>query len=714
MLRTLITTLLLVAAVGAVGTGVLREVFENTIVVEPFAVPEELIADGYTPVVVANRIRDEMRETLDTPAFEAWLPDDAEGVDAPVPVVGISIRTLATYVRETLLEIPRRRVSGDVTFVPAPTTDTSAALGSEDSHACRPSNTGRHLHLVIRYAEGGEALKSTLLCPVSQIERLLAEGGRLAGYMTAPLLFAREVFEEERQREPPEFTETKRATAAALHLTEGMAQALVYDLEARVRLAEGDEEGAIERFQSAAAIASEVEDGTLDRAEMHFQWSFAEERRGDVGAAVAQLRRARTIAAETEDPERVEFLLDAASRFTVLGAHDEAKAAVLQAKDVRGRSGAEQLAIGSWLRHFGDYEDALLEYESALAAGGLGDELNHGLSAWAATMRLLDRGETAARDLKAHRFPAGVEIEDGSLSHMYAGAALASGLDEWEAARLEFNRMANGPAGSLAKALTARALLGLGQYVEAAYEAANAADLLDDNVRVLAIWTDVLIATGRFSEAMEKIERASLLDSLDDDLIFTRFFLYLMLDDMQSAKNIARESEEKLTELKREKCHGCFVKAKMLFFLGEKQSALRLFESSWRESPVARYPLLWMASVGEPGPTLLVDRVPNSARLEWPGPIMNIYNGEWTPTQLLNFVDQEANPVTRRERACDAYFFIGQFHRQRGARNAAIAAFEAAVDTGASTRDQYRGALLELRRLRAGGDVQAQPSGADP
>jgi hypothetical protein len=75
----------------------------------------------------------------------------------------------------------------------------------------------------------------------------------------------------------------------------------------------------------------------------------------------------------------------------------------------------------------------------------------------------------------------------------------------------------------------------------------------------------------------------------------------------------------------------------------------------------------------------------------WPVPVARLMLGELTPEGLLK-------AAASKDESCEAHFYIGQHHLQRGDRALAIAALTSAVETCPPTFLEYIGAKVELAR----------------
>jgi tetratricopeptide (TPR) repeat protein len=90
----------------------------RTIVVLPIAVPKELQERGYTPEVAATRLRDAVNGVVIAANTRMKSPELAlneDFRDFVVPMVGVSIETVASYIRAFLRLDRRRNITGEFT-----------------------------------------------------------------------------------------------------------------------------------------------------------------------------------------------------------------------------------------------------------------------------------------------------------------------------------------------------------------------------------------------------------------------------------------------------------------------------------------------------------------------------------------------------------------------------------------------------------------------
>jgi lipoprotein NlpI len=126
---------------------------------------------------------------------------------------------------------------------------------------------------------------------------------------------------------------------------------------------------------------------------------------------------------------------------------------------------------------------------------------------------------------------------------------------------------------------------------------------------------------------------------------------------------------------------------------------LSLYLSVWRTGNRDHAAALLTAPSGPPaaadGPAPARAPAPRSL---WMERIHAFYRGRITAEDLLRAA-RESPAAERRERRCEAHFYIGMERLLSGDRDAARRSFEACIDTGVTTYFEYRRAERELERL---------------
>lgn len=109
-------TIVFVALIGAI---FLHAIFDDVITIQPISVPKDLAERGFTPEVMASRLRDGANEIIievNSNYSHRDFMELSDLLDLTVPKAGISIHTLAVQVRSLLGLRPRASISGEVSF----------------------------------------------------------------------------------------------------------------------------------------------------------------------------------------------------------------------------------------------------------------------------------------------------------------------------------------------------------------------------------------------------------------------------------------------------------------------------------------------------------------------------------------------------------------------------------------------------------------------
>ena len=114
------------------------------------------------------------------------------------------------------------------------------------------------------------------------------------------------------------------------------------------------------------------------------------------------------------------------------------------------------------------------------------------------------------------------------------------------------------------------------------------------------------------------------------------------------------------------------------------------------------YSAIWLylaqARMGQNGLSQLANNASNLKLMNWPGPVIDVYLGKAKPDNLIS-LGKASNPKFAVDRECEANFYLGERALISGKRDEALAAFRAAVATGAKTNFEFGGATVELSRL---------------
>lgn len=86
-------------------------------------------------------------------------------------------------------------------------------------------------------------------------------------------------------------------------------------------------------------------------------------------------------------------------------------------------------------------------------------------------------------------------------------------------------------------------------------------------------------------------------------------------------------------------------------------------------------------------------------RLQWPGPLLDLYLGAASAEKVRAAVAAAADPKTRREQTCEADFYVGAYELLRGARSEAKKLLQAAADGCPPYFLEATAAKAQLKRL---------------
>ena len=200
-------------------------------------------------------------------------------------------------------------------------------------------------------------------------------------------------------------------------------------------------------------------------------------------------------------------------------------------------------------------------------------------------------------------------------------------------------------------------------------------------------------AIAAHDEAIARFPRAGI-------MVLNRAQAYLAKGDIK----LAVADLDRAMALDGETPEGLGRKAFLRFQIGELAGAAADFRKAWSLDPdkttlPRAYVPLWVhltlaRSDAKAARQALIEMMAKVDQKTWPAPVAKLMLGELTPEGLLK-------AAASRDESCEAHFYIGQYHLQRGDRAAAIAALKTAVETCPPTFLEYTGAKVEL--VRSGG-----------
>ncbi len=142
------------------------------------------------------------------------------------------------------------------------------------------------------------------------------------------------------------------------------------------------------------------------------------------------------------------------------------------------------------------------------------------------------------------------------------------------------------------------------------------------------------------------------------------------------------------------------------FFVGDFRPAARNFADSLDLRRDDIYAMLWIyivrSRVAEKDARDILRQVSREVNVtEWPGVLVGYYLGNITPEAVLKAAN-DSDPKRRREKQCEANFYIGQQLLIDGKKAEATKMFKAALATNVTKFVEYEGARIELQRLAGG------------
>lgn len=117
-------------------------------------------------------------------------------------------------------------------------------------------------------------------------------------------------------------------------------------------------------------------------------------------------------------------------------------------------------------------------------------------------------------------------------------------------------------------------------------------------------------------------------------------------------------------------------------------------------APTDPYVALWLDIANRRGnrPSRLAGMAKQINLTVWPSPVINLYLGQSTPDAVLASADT-ANAETKKDRLCDASFYIAEFVLQQGRKAEAVRLFRRAAADCRKTFIEYGAAIAELKAL---------------
>lgn len=140
------------------------------------------------------------------------------------------------------------------------------------------------------------------------------------------------------------------------------------------------------------------------------------------------------------------------------------------------------------------------------------------------------------------------------------------------------------------------------------------------------------------------------------------------------------------------------------FFQGLFRDAVDDYQESLAANPSDMYVIIWRylarARVAEDGRPELRRSMAEVDLYYWPGPVVSLFLGRRTPEQVIQAAkDPFLDELEQRQRSCEAFFYVGEYHLLKGEADEAAAMFRMALETGVQDFLEYEAAALELALL---------------
>jgi lipoprotein NlpI len=126
------------------------------------------------------------------------------------------------------------------------------------------------------------------------------------------------------------------------------------------------------------------------------------------------------------------------------------------------------------------------------------------------------------------------------------------------------------------------------------------------------------------------------------------------------------------------------------------------YETYLRIKPKDIYRILWLYLAQERGANSglhrLSDNVNNVDLARWPGPVAYLFLERISPEELLVQTEDDDRRV-KKERQCEAYFYLGQYYLLKNDKEKATQMFKLCLETKVTSFVEYTAAKFELERM---------------
>ena len=145
-----------------------------------------------------------------------------------------------------------------------------------------------------------------------------------------------------------------------------------------------------------------------------------------------------------------------------------------------------------------------------------------------------------------------------------------------------------------------------------------------------------------------------------------------------------------------------YYRGNLYFYQGKYAAAAADFRRHAELAPGHPYTLIKLyvttARTGKDAKPELRTRAAKLRSKDWPFPIIELYLGRVSAESVLDTVSGKGSR-RQKERACEAYFYVGYYFLLAGDTDRAKNLFEKALATGVEDFNEYKTAKAELWRL---------------
>ena len=467
---TIIVSLVLIVALGAVLYAIARELRRNTVFLDPIDVPQGLSARGYSPAVIAERLLDAllaMQHKAPTLKELRGLDSSANLIDLQVPG-RFSLQAIVRYIHR-LLRIPESHIGGEITHEGD---DYELTLRSRDQRSVA----------IVGVHRGAD------------IAGLLSLGAEDVLRIVDPWILAHHYFSQETREHPLQFARTLSTLDHMLQHAAPGERPWALNMQGICLMQQRQMLQAIERFRDAAAAGPHL-------PFIHQNWANALDLMGRFDEARAHRMRALQIPVRTAN-----LIANNSIHASLLHRHEQAVALARRALNLGPNNARSWSAWGYALFGLHRFEQAATACERAVALGARDMFWSPPLAMVYAALGRSEKALNAANQ----------EIErSGENEHALKAlgfAQLAAGdahgaVSSFEAA------LAHAPGAGDAAYGRADALFALGEpeLALAHYERAVAIDPLYPQAH--SGWAQALRALGRIEEAPPRFAVAVRVDA---------------------------------------------------------------------------------------------------------------------------------------------------------------------------------------------------------